>query len=317
MNTTAVVLERPEHLALQQLALDEAGENDVVVDIDFSAISTGTEKLFWTGRMPNFPGMGYPLVPGYESVGRVRTAGAESGHQVGDYVFVPGARCYGEVRGLFGGAASRLVSAGGRVMTIDPAIGERGVLMALAATAYHAVADGGKREYISAPDLIVGHGVLGRLLARMTVVGGYPPPTVWELNPQRAGGAEGYAVLNPDDDPRRDYTAIYDVSGDATLLDSLIARLKPGGEIVLAGFYTDRLSFAFAPAFMRQAQIRCAAEWQRPDLLAVKQLIDEGRLSLDGLITHHHDADRAASAYPIAFNDSNCLKMVLDWRQLS
>lgn len=317
MNTTAVVLERPEHLDLRPLALDVAGEHDVVVDIDYSAISTGTEKLFWTGRMPNFPGMGYPLVPGYESVGRVRAAGAASGHRVGDYVFVPGARCFGAVRGLFGGAASRLVSAGERVMTIDEALGERGVLLALAATAYHAVADGGKREHIDAPDLIVGHGVLGRLLARMTVVGGYPPPTVWEVNPVRADGAQGYAVLKPEDDPRRDYAAIYDVSGDATLLDSLIGRLKPGGEIVLAGFYTERLAFAFAPAFMRQAQIRCAAEWQRPDLLAVKQLVDDGRLSLDGLITHHEDASRAASAYPIAFNDSRCLKMVLDWRQMS
>ena len=40
-------------------------------------------------------GMGYPLVPGYESVGRVRSAGERSGNaRVGDRVFVPGARCF-------------------------------------------------------------------------------------------------------------------------------------------------------------------------------------------------------------------------------
>jgi 3-hydroxyethyl bacteriochlorophyllide a dehydrogenase len=286
----------------------------VVVDIEFSGISTGTEKLLWNGRMPQFPGMGYPLVPGYESVGRVVQAGPESGLSVGERVFVPGARCYGEVRGLFGGAASKLVSAASRLTPISDALGEKSVLLALAATAYHAVSDAGKRTAIVPPDLIVGHGVLGRLLARMVVVAGFAPPTVWEINPSRQSGAQGYPVLDPKNDPRRDYRAIYDVSGDAQILDQLVMRLAPGGEIVLAGFYTEPLHFMFAPAFMREAQIRCAAEWKRPDLLAVKELAESGRLSLDGLITHHDQPMHADAAYRTAFGDPDCLKMVLDWR---
>jgi len=314
MKTQAIVLESPEHLALSQIALDAPGPADVVVDIEFSGISTGTEKLLWNGRMPQFPGMGYPLVPGYESVGRVVQAGPEAGLSVGERVFVPGARCYGEVRGLFGGAASKLVSAGSRLTPISDALGEKSVLLALAATAYHAVSDAGKRTAIVPPDLIVGHGVLGRLLARMVVVAGFAPPTVWEINPSRQAGAQGYPVLDPKDDPRRDYRAIYDVSGDAQILDQLVMRLAPGGEIVLAGFYTEPLHFMFAPAFMREAQIRCAAEWKRPDLLAVKELAESGRLSLDGLITHHDQPMHADAAYRTAFGDPDCLKMVLDWR---
>ena len=53
--------------------------------------------------------MGYPLVPGYETVGRVASADAGSSVSVGDRVFVSGASCYGDIRGLFGGASSRLV----------------------------------------------------------------------------------------------------------------------------------------------------------------------------------------------------------------
>ena len=314
LTTTAVVLEQPEKLRLTRLDLTPPEAGDLVVDIDWSGISTGTEKLLWSGRMPQFPGMGYPLVPGYESVGRVAYAGPDAGIELGTRVFVPGARCFGEVRGLFGGAASRLVVPAARVVTLGEHIGEQGVLLALAATAYHAVSGAGKRQPIVAPDLIVGHGVLGRLLARMTVVAGFAPPTVWERNAQRATGAEGYAVIHPEEDSRRDYHAVYDVSGDSTLLDSLIGRLAPGGEVVLAGFYSDRLSFAFAPAFMREANIRAAAEWQRPDLLAVRELVETGRLSLDGLITHRDAAVHAPSAYPTAFGDTACLKMVLDWR---
>ncbi len=315
MKTLAVVLQQPESLALSRLELAEPTDADVIVDVEWSGISTGTEKLLWSGRMPAFPGMGYPLVPGYESVGRVVSAGSRSGLHEGDRVFVPGANCFGDVRGLFGGAAARLVVPGQRVVAVDESLGERAILLALAATAYHAVSGGGKGQAHTPPDLIVGHGVLGRLLARLNVAAGFgDKTTVWERDPVRAQGAQGYRVLHPDADTRRDYRAIYDMSGDASILDSLIGRLAPGGEIVLAGFYAERVSFSFPPAFMREARIRAAAEWQRPDLLVVKQLIEDGVLSLDGLITHHEQAAQADSAYRTAFGDAACLKMVLDWR---
>ena len=41
----------------------------------------------------------------------------------------------------------------------------------------------------------------------------------------------------------------------STLLDSLIARLAPGGELVLAGFYDTPLAFQFAPAFSRSLRM--------------------------------------------------------------
>jgi len=313
VETIAVVLKQPEQVELNRLDLTPPTADDVVVDVDWSGISAGTERLLWSGRMPPFPGMGYPLVPGYESVGRVVEAGSCSGLRAGQRVFVPGAKCFGEVRGLFGASASRLVVPAKRVVPLDLEIGDRGILLALAATAYHAIAARGA----SPPDCIVGHGVLGRLLARISLAFRNEPPVVWEKNPARARGAVGYGVIDPEHDTRRDYQSIYDVSGDASLLDSLIGRIAPGGEIVLAGFYSEPLSFAFPPAFMREARIRVAAEWTRPDLAATKALIESGRLSLDGLITHRHDAKAAPDAYRTAFDDPACLKMVLNWSSSS
>lgn len=309
MDTLAVVLEAPEKLGLSRLELAVPGDDDVVVDVEWSGISTGTERLLYTGRMPPFPGMGYPLVPGYESVGRVASAGCNAPQRVGERVFVPGARCFGTVRGLFGGAARRLVVPATKAVPVGESLGADAVLLALAATAQHAIAPG-----LVPPDLIVGHGVLGRLIARLVVAAGVAAPVVWELNPQRAEGRRGYQVVAPDDDPRRDYRCICDVSGDSALLDTLIQRLAPGGEIVLAGFYSAPLSFSFPPAFMREARIRIAAEWREPDLLAVRRLIADGRLALDGLVTHRSDFSAAPDAYRIAFDDAACLKMVLDWR---
>jgi 3-hydroxyethyl bacteriochlorophyllide a dehydrogenase len=308
MNTTAVVLERPGQLALSRIALTEPGDDDLVVEIAWSGISTGTERLLWSGRMPEFPGMGYPLVPGYESVGRVVAARGRNERRVGETVFVPGARCYGEVRGLFGGAASRIVLPAERAVRLDPAVGERGVLLALAATARHAIAGG-------VPELVVGHGVLGRLIARLSASVG-APPTVWESDATRREGGAGYAVIDPQADTKRDYHRICDVSGDASLIDTLIGRLAPGGEIVLAGFYDQPLSFAFPPAFLREARLRVAAQWQASDLADVAERVASGRLSLDGLITHHAAAEQADTAYRTAFGDAACLKMVLDWRPM-
>ena len=309
MQANAIVFQQPKSLAIKRLALPDMGATDVQVQVEFSGISTGTERLLWDGSMPAFPGMGYPLVPGYETVGRVVAAGDQATVPVGSRVYVPGSQCFQEARNLFGGSASRLIIPSARAMPIEETLAERGVLFALAATAYHAHSAPGTQQ----PDLIVGHGVLGRMIARLAVLAG-TKPVVWDTNPARRTGAVGYDVIDPSDDSRRNYKCICDVSGVGSLLDDLISRLAPGGEVVLAGFYDAPLSFVFPPAFMREARIRIAAQWSPPDLAAVIALAGEGRLSLDGLITHHHYATQADAAYRTAFGDADCLKMVLDWK---
>jgi 3-hydroxyethyl bacteriochlorophyllide a dehydrogenase len=137
---------------------------------------------------------------------------------------------------------------------------------------------------------------------------------VWEIDKGRQSGSQGYEVLHPDDDPRRDYRTIYDASGAADVLNMLIGRITKGGEIVLAGFYADDVSFAFPPAFMKEARFRIAAEWTPDDLVATRELVEAGMLSLEGLITHTRPAAEAAQAYPTAFRDPDCLKMILEWK---
>jgi bacteriochlorophyllide a dehydrogenase len=309
MDTTAVVFTSPGQLKLQALPLIPPDGPYALVDVSFSGISTGTERLLWTGNMPAFPGMGYPLVPGYETIARVAKAPKKSGLAEGDLVYVPGANCYGAVRGLFGGAAQRIAIAPSKLTRIDETLGEEGTLLALAATAHHAVA------LSRLPELIVGHGVLGRLVARITVaLGG--SPKVWETQTARLAGQQGYDVVSPSTDTRKDYACVVDASGDTTVLDLCMSHLARRGEIVLAGFYADPLHFVFPPAFMREASIRIAAQWQPEDLIAVLALIADGKLSLDGLITHRKPAADAAQAYDIAFHHPECLKMVLDWRTL-
>lgn len=303
----AVVFEGARRLSLRRLTLERPGPDDVMVDVLWSGISTGTERLLWTGEMPPFPGLSYPLVPGYEAVGVIAESPGEPG-RVGELVFVPGSKAFREAAGLFGASASRVVVPAARVTRLPDGLGAEGALLALAATAYHAIVRGA-----APPQLVIGHGVLGRLVARITRAMGHPAPTVWETNPVRRDSSD-YPVIDGQDDPRRDYASICDVSGSLAVIDEAIARLSPRGELVLAGFYTDRPSFAFPPAFMREAAFLVAAEWSADDLAAVLGLIGTGALRLDGLITHRVAAAEAQAAYDTAFQDAACLKLVLDWR---
>ena len=311
MITKAVVMSEPGSLSIQPVDLKIPSKEDIVIDINYSGISTGTEKLFYNGKMPQFPGMGYPLVPGYESTGEVVQAPKDSNLKIGDIVFVPGADCYsGSVKSLFGGAAQMIISSPNRLIKIDPTMGCNGALFALAATARHAIAGFGNKM----PDVIVGHGVLGRLLARLVMLAGEKPPIVWEKNILRHSGATDYEVVLPEYDERSDYDCIFDVSGDSEILDSLIGRVRKGGEVVLAGFYPDRIGFGFAQAFLKEVSLRVSAEFTPEDVATTKLLIEDGSLSFDGLISDVYSAKNANKAYNIAFNNAECLKMVLDWR---
>ena len=66
---------------------------------------------------------------------------------------------------------------------------------------------------------------LGAADGWLTLAAGAPAPTVWEIDPSRVPGAQGYSVLHPDKDTRRDYRSIYDASGKADLLNTLIGHI--------------------------------------------------------------------------------------------
>jgi 3-hydroxyethyl bacteriochlorophyllide a dehydrogenase len=330
LQSDAIVFEKPGRLSLRTLALTEAQPSDLVIDVQVSGISTGTEKLLWNGTMPVFPGLAYPLVPGYEAVGVVTQRGDDCTLPVGTRVFVPGASCYrDDVRGLFGASASRLVVPESRVTPVGDLLPEQGVLLALAATAMHVITYRLRQDHPGqalqveqiadqCPQLIIGHGVLGRLLARLCLAVGAPAPMVWEIAESRRLGALGYEVIAPQDDVaspgKHTHNHIVDVSGaTGGHFNRLIAQLGRGGRLTLAGFYNEPVAFDFAPAFMREITLGIAAEWAPDDLSLVMTLLNAGALSLDGLVSHEFTVDQAASAYPQAFDDPACLKTILHW----
>ena len=309
--STAVVFEQPGEMAIRPVQLPEPHSTDCLVEVSWTGISTGTERLLWDGRMPPFPGLAYPLVPGYETVGTVIESGKNTNLEAGQRVFVPGSRGFTDVHGLFGGAAQTLVVPADRLISLPSEMDSTGVLLALAATACHAL---GRMEDLGPPELIIGHGALGRLLARVTEARYHMTPVVWETAAERREGDHGYTVIDPADDDRRDYRRICDVSGANLIIDQAVHHLAKGATVLLAGFYAAPIQFNFPAAFMREIDLRISAEWQPEDMKTALELVSGGDLSLSGIITHDHPYDSAETAYQQAFSDPRCLKMVLDWR---
>jgi 3-hydroxyethyl bacteriochlorophyllide a dehydrogenase len=309
--STAVVFEQPGEMTIRPVELPEPHSTDCVVEVQWTGISTGTERLLWDGRMPPFPGLAYPLVPGYESVGSVLSTGEQTDLEVGQRVFVPGSRGFKDVHGLFGGAARSLVVPAERLITLPAETESTGVLLALAATACHALR---RMEDLGPPELIIGHGALGRLLARITKARYQMTPVVWETAAERREGDHSYTVIDPTDDDRRDYRRVCDVSGASLIIDQAVHHLAKGATALLAGFYAAPIQFQFPAAFMREIDLRISAEWQHEDMQFALDLVSGGDLSLSGIITHDQPYDSAETAYQQAFSDPRCLKMVLDWR---
>ena len=68
---------------------------------------------------------------------------------------------------------------------------------------------------------------------------------------------------------------------------------------------------------MKEARFRVAAEWTHDDLAATRALVEAGLLSLGGLITHERSPRAARAAYEQAFSDPDCLKMILNWKDVA
>ena len=54
-----------------------------------------------------------------------------------------------------------------------------------------------------------------------------------------------------------------------------------------------------------------------PQMPEWQMLVETGALSFDGLITHRRPASSAADAYRTAFEDPDCLKLLLDWKDMA
>lgn len=319
MNAKAIVIPEPNSVELREVQLTEPGADDVVVQTFYTSISAGTERMLLGGRLPH-PMLSFPVVPGYESVGRVAQAGANVPPELlGQWVYIGGARCFVDVNPAWGGQSSVLIADYRRVVPLNSVEPHQGVLLALAATALHGVDLLGDAEHASGTQrraLVLGQGPVGQIAARLLRRQG-----TWVAVSDRDAGrlersSADLATL-AGDTPLKEalgepvHTIIEATGSMAALADALPA-LAEGGTVLLLGYY-DELRLPYMPLFLKQARLLTAREWAPGDLVRCRDMIADSTLDLRGLITHTLPVAQVSAAYQTALNDPACLKLLLEW----
>jgi 3-hydroxyethyl bacteriochlorophyllide a dehydrogenase len=54
-------------------------------------------------------------------------------------------------------------------------------------------------------------------------------------------------------------------------------------------------------------------QWAPGDLVRARDAIASGEIEVRSLITHCLPADEVPKAFEVAFNDPDCVKMILSW----
>lgn len=312
--TRAVVIPEAGQVGLQDVTLRPVGADDVVVKTAYTSISAGTERMLLAGQMPH-PMLQLPVVPGYETVGQiVETGDNVAPERRGEWVYVGGAHCYEGINPAWGGQSATLITGADRVVTLDGVEPRHGVLLALAATALHGIdllnLEADQRV------LVLGQGPVGQLAARIASAHG-----AWiaaaDRSASRLERAAADQLIDVEQQPVTEaitepVDVIVEASGSMKALTDSLPLLANGGTILLLGYY-QTLEIPYMPLFLKEARLLTAKEWASGDLIRCRDLIASGQLMVGSLLTHNLPIAEVASAYQIALNDMDCLKLVLDW----
>ena len=100
----AVVIERPYKAACREIELTKAQPDAYIAKTTISSISSGTDMKTWRG-LQHPEQCYYPLVPGYETAGRIVCVGpeADGSLKIGDRVMINECREFGNVCAAWGG----------------------------------------------------------------------------------------------------------------------------------------------------------------------------------------------------------------------
>jgi len=303
----------------------EPGE--VLVEIDFSVVSPGTELRCLAGKQPGAPA--WPFVAGYSAAGRVIETRSES-LEVGAEVYVGGTQRCRPAR-LWGGHVAHAVVAADAAYRLPD-----GCSLVDAACA-HLAGIAMRGVVVTKPRpadrvAVVGLGPIGQLSARLFQIAGaqvigFDRAAERTALLQTAGVAAREVRGSLSDSVRREWPDGADVVVDATgapavLAEALAAaRETPWGDtevhgprLVIQGSYPSEFSLNYDAAFRKEITIHMPRDCRPSDVRAVLNQIADGRLRVDDLFLV-----RPADAAPLTYEELRAgrpelLSVAFAWR---
>ena len=337
MTTThRITFPQPETVTLEVTELPALDSGQVLVEVEWSLISAGTELTCLHQRYA--PGthwanwVKFPFHPGYSCAGRIVALGESvTGWSVGDRVAWRGAHCR-----LQAVASSRLYRVPDGVDTADAAW--IGLLKIVQVGARAAGIRFGERA------VVVGCGILGQLAVQYCALAGCETVVAVDIDTGRLDHASRYgatatvqgavgevadAVIEACGGERPDL--VMDVTGAAPVLPACLALVRDFGRVVLLGDPGDPDAQHITKDIITRGVRLIGAHdchasggttrfdrWTEAAMYDyAMRLLDSGRLRVAELVSHRFAAPRAAEAYAIADDRGvPTMGLLLDWRDL-
>jgi len=340
MKTQAIVFPEPEKVELQEINLPTPTPRDIVIEVETSGVSVGTERWAYLGKRSE---ISFPNVPGYMGIGRVIEAGSEAknrGYAIGDRVNF----FHSRIEGPLGSASwmgSHLAHAVVDVFenanpdpeSLDVHHCEKlpadldsaeAALTGLAAVALRgiemAVIPVGARV------LVVGLGIIGQFAAQICRLKGAKVAVTDLVSLRLKIAAENGAdwIIDPKQDDLavrarqiapHGFDIIIDTSSSAAVVNSLFPLLRLRGKFVFQGWYPglsaldlnaahQRLPTCFFPCAHSGVAVQAAMQW-----------VNDGRIKVQNLITHRVKPSQCADVYKqIGSGSEGFLGVVFNWK---
>lgn len=319
MQAKAIVFTGIRQIEVKNVTLKPVSSTDVLIETYWSSISTGTEKMAFEGLIPSPPFI-FPFIPGYETVGKIIEVGAHVNENLlGNYAYIAGSFGYENVNAAFGGASQFIVCPVESVTVLDGIDDPKcGIALPLGATALHFMDLG---EVTGKKVLVLGQGAVGILAVQLAKHMGAKLVAATEPHQNRLDYSSADLKVNPVTQDvsaalaGNEFDVLIDSTGVMSAIETGLRFLKFHGKVIFGGYY-QRMNIDYSQAFDKELSFIAARQWAKGDLLRVKELIRENRLHAKKIFTHSHPVGSdLTEAYHQAFNNPDCLKMVLNWKE--
>jgi 2-desacetyl-2-hydroxyethyl bacteriochlorophyllide A dehydrogenase len=304
----------PHRVEVRRAEMPAAGAGEALVQTVVSAISPGTELLFYRGEAPagmavdaTLPALGgaltYPLRYGYACVGRVVQAGPGVGNEwLGRTVFA------------FQPHASAFAAPVTDLLPVPAGVApEAAAFLPNMETAVNFVHDG--RPLLGERVGVWGAGVVGLLAAALLARFPLGDLAVVERIParrERASALGATRALDPADPAAdlRDLDLAFELSGNPAALNAAIAALGFGGRLVVGSWYGSKAAtldlggpfhrnrITLVSSQVSTVSPLLAGRWDKARRFAAAWEMLR-RVDVAALVTHRFPLARAADAYAL------------------
>ena len=286
--------------------------DEVLVATLVSAISAGTELLFYRGQVPAdlradatiaaLAGpSAYPLKYGYACVGQVIALGAAvdpAWHGRTVFAFQP--------------HESHFTARPAQLIPVPPGVTpDHAALLPNMETAVNFLMDGA--PLIGERVLVLGLGIVGQLTCALLAQFPLAELIAVDAVPARRAraAARGITTLSPAElaqQPPLEADLVYEVSGNPAALDSAIAHARFDGRVIIGSWYGDKRASVDLGGVFHRSRIRLISSqvstlapaltgrWDKARRLDVAWSMLR-RVDVDALITHRLPLAEAATAY--------------------